>query len=155
RLPQFGLLAGGFGTPMGRLLLGGMAMHDLQANVPAADVVGNARRAWGSGDLLAVEPPGSLHYWPVVHARICADDLDGAEEAIQLLLAESRRRGSATGYAMARLQRAILGLRRGWLLEVEADAAEALTLTRDHFPLGFPAAVGFIVEALAERGELT
>jgi DNA-binding CsgD family transcriptional regulator len=143
----------GLDTPAARLLLADRAMHGAQANEAASAVVERARRAWGAGDLPAREPPGSLHYWPLVHALICGGDLDTAESVLQALLAEARRQGSASGYAMGRLLRAILGLRRGSLLEAEADALEGLGLARDHFPLGLPLAVGVAVEGLVEQGD--
>jgi DNA-binding CsgD family transcriptional regulator/tetratricopeptide (TPR) repeat protein len=137
-----------------RVLLGDRAMHSAQANEPASVVTEQARRAWGAGDLPAVEPVGSLHYWPLIHSLICAGDVDTAERALQTLLSEARRQGSACGYAMARLLRTILDLRRGALLEAEADALEALALTGDHFVLGLPLAVGVAAEALVERGDV-
>jgi DNA-binding CsgD family transcriptional regulator/tetratricopeptide (TPR) repeat protein len=143
----------GIDTPAARLLLADQAMNGAMANTPASVVVERARRAWGAGDLPAVEPPGSVHYWPLVHGLICAGDLDTAENTIQTLIAESRRQGSASGYAMARVLRAILGLRRGTLLEAEADALEALDLARDHLALALPLAVGIAAEALVERGD--
>ncbi len=141
-------------SAVGRLLLGDRAMHGAQTTEKADVVLDWARRAWGVGDLLAIEPAGSMHYWPMIMAMICGGDTTIAEDALQSLLAESRREGSGTGFVMARLLRAILGLRRGSLLEAEADALDGLELAQTHFAVGLPLAIGVAVEALVERGDV-
>jgi DNA-binding CsgD family transcriptional regulator len=136
------------------MLLGAAALAGAHAAMPADDVAEQARRAWGIGDLLAVEPPDSQNHWGPIHALILAGDVDRAQPAIALLLRESRRLGAGAGLAMSRLLGTLLGLRRGTLLDAEADALDAIDLAVEHFFFAVPGAVGLASEALVERGEL-
>jgi DNA-binding CsgD family transcriptional regulator len=110
----------------------------------------HARAAWGGGELLdALGPTDPITALPVT-AQLWADDLDSAIARLTAIVDESRRRGSVRGFVAASHFRAIAWWRRGALLELEADAGNAL----EHgAPYGLPLAAPFLAMALLERGQ--
>jgi DNA-binding CsgD family transcriptional regulator len=88
-------------------------------------------------------------YIVAVAVLMSLDELDTAVRLYTELLELARRQGSAFAFAHASSFRGFALLRRGDLLDAEADARAALDAT---FPLGFTYA--HLAEVLAERGEL-
>jgi DNA-binding CsgD family transcriptional regulator len=152
RLPRIAAKAD-TSTPTRRLLLAFLAAHGVAHNQPARLAADRARRALGSGDLFEAEPPDSIHQWLAPYTLIMTDEYALAERTLAQLAAAAQRRGSIGGLIMARMLGALLGLHRGALLDAEADAAEALAMTRD-YPGVHPAAAAWAGRVAIERGNL-
>ncbi len=105
------------------------------------------QRALAGGLLLGGE--SFQGYVVAVAVLLSLDELDTAVRLYTEWLELARRQGSAFAFAHASSFRAFALLRRGDLLEAEADARAALDAAS---PLGFTYAC--VAEALAERGEL-
>jgi DNA-binding CsgD family transcriptional regulator len=140
-------------TPTRRLLLAWLAAHGIGRNQPARLAADRARRALGSGDLIEAEPPDSVIQWFAPIALIMADDYVSAERALAQLAAAAQRHGSIGGLVSARILSAMLGFHRGALPDAEADATEALVMTRD-YPGIRPVAASWAVQVAIERGAL-
>jgi len=111
----------------------------------------HAHAAWGAGELLDALGPTDPTTALAVTAQLWADDLDSAIARLTAIVEESRRRGSVRGFVAACHFRAIGWWRRGALLELEADAGNAL----EHgAPYGLPLAAPFLAMALLERGQV-
>src|SRR5262249_51157534 len=90
----------------------------------------------------AVYLPASASLW--------ADELDAAIRRLTEILTESRRRGSVSGFVDASHFRAIAWWRRGALLEVEADARNAL---EQGAPYAIPIGAVALADVMIERGQ--
>ncbi len=150
-LPRIAQQAGA-STPTRRLVLAWLAIRSIAANGPARVVAEYARAAYGSGDLVALEPPDSRLQWFVPYALILVDEYALADQAMAQWVGEARRQGSPGGLASAQLLGAMFGLLRGTLREAEADAMEALAISAEH--PSYPFAAGVAAQVLIERGEL-
>jgi hypothetical protein len=84
-------------------------------------------------------------------ACLWADDLEAAIRRLTQILGEARRRGSVSGFVDASHFRAIAWWRRGALLEVEADARNALD---QGAPYAIPIGAVALADVLIERGQL-
>jgi len=86
---------------------------------------------------------------------IVCDRLERAEQALEELLASSRRTGSVLDFAFASVFRAEVMYRRGDLFESEADARASYGLVLEQrWPMGTLAILAQLLTALTERGEL-
>jgi DNA-binding CsgD family transcriptional regulator len=133
-----------------RLAAGRMAFEQaLVGTAPAALEL--ARLGWGQGEALhALGPAQPAVYLPAT-ACLWADDLEAAIRRLTQILAEARRRGSVSGFVDASHFRAIAWWRRGALLEVEADARNALD---QGAPYAIPIGAVALADVLVERGQL-
>ena len=135
----------------GRLLLALTASELARASHRPAEARALAAEALGDGLLLDEE--NSHAYATAVAVLLSLDDLDAAVRRYTDWLELGRRRGSMFAYASASRFRALAMLRRGDLVEAEADLRAALDAT---LPLagGGGYAVAYLAETLAERGHL-
>ncbi len=133
-----------------RLAAGRAALEQaLLGTAPAALEL--ARLGWGQGEALhALGPAQPAVYMPAT-AALWADDIEAAIRRMTQILAEARRRGSVTGFVDASHFRAIAWWRRGALLEVEADARNALA---HGAPYAVPVGAVALADVLVERGQL-
>jgi DNA-binding CsgD family transcriptional regulator len=133
-----------------RLAAGRMAFEQaLVGTAPAALEL--ARLGWGQGEALhALGPAQPAVYLPAT-ACLWADDLEAAIRRLTQILGEARRRGSVSGFVDASHFRAIAWWRRGALLEVEADARNALD---QGAPYAIPIGAVALADVLIERGQL-
>jgi DNA-binding CsgD family transcriptional regulator len=121
----------------------------------AEECVALARQALAGDVLLDQAGPASpsLHY--AVLVLISADAFAEADAHLAAALARSRQTGSVLGFTLASLMRSMSAYRQGALADAEADARHATDTARLHgWGEGLPGAVGFLVDALVERGRL-
>src|SRR5690348_13301173 len=119
----------------------------------AEECVALARQALADDILLDQEGPASpsLHYAALV--LIAADAFAEADAHLAGALARSRQTGSVLGFTLSSLMRSMSAYRQGSLADSEADARHATDTARLHgWGEGLPGAVGFLVDALVERG---
>jgi DNA-binding CsgD family transcriptional regulator len=138
-----------------RLLLAVLAHEAELSGRPAEDVISLARRALAGGALLAEQGPESPSPYYAAQALAASDQLDEAERTYAEALNESRRQGSVMGFVLASCFRCGSALRRGAILDAEAEARAAVEATGESgWGPGTPAATAFLVSALIERGLL-
>jgi DNA-binding CsgD family transcriptional regulator len=137
-------------TPGERLVLSQLANQLANAGASAERVGELAARALGDGRLLAEQTADSLSFYVVVYALVLADRFELAEAALDDAIADSRARGSAVGFAMASSVRSELDYGRGAVADSMAEARNSIEAREP--PL--PNALGWLVRALVERGEL-
>ncbi len=107
-----------------------LARHAPQATSPADLARLVAERALADGQLLREQGPDSaLFYLPII-ALYVGDFLERAEHWLDEAIAESRRRGSALGYAEASATQAEVAYRKGDLRTAEAHALAAAAISR-------------------------
>jgi DNA-binding CsgD family transcriptional regulator len=95
----------------------------------------------------------SFHY--AVLVLISADEFGEADSQLAAALTRSRQTGSVLGFTLSSLMRSMSAYRQGALADAEADARQATDTARLHgWGEGLPGAVGFLVDALVERGQL-
>jgi tetratricopeptide (TPR) repeat protein len=136
-----------------RHLLAGIATLIMQRGDSAALAVAAAERAFAGGQLIAEQTAGSLLVATVALAFLRADRFDLAEVCLKRSLEDSRRRGSPITLVPALSIRAYLRVRRGEVSEALADAQTAADVADAH-GVAVPIPIGFLIEALIERGEL-
>jgi DNA-binding CsgD family transcriptional regulator len=137
-------------TPAERLVLSQLANQLAHAGASAEHVGELAARALGDGRLLAEQTADSLSLHVVVYALVLADRFELAEAALDDAIADARARGSAVGFAMASSVRSELDYGRGAVADSVAEARNSIEAREP--PL--PNALGWLVRALVERGEL-
>jgi DNA-binding CsgD family transcriptional regulator len=90
----------------------------------------------------------------LIRTLLITDQLERAGEALELVLADSRRSGSVLDFAYASVFRSDIMYRRGDLSESEADARVAYGLVLEaRWPMT-PGILAHLLNALVERGEL-
>jgi DNA-binding CsgD family transcriptional regulator len=121
---------------------------------PADRVRDIARKALMGGDG-AVEAGAALAQLVAVRVLITVEDFEVAAGALSAALEASRSRGSELSYVFAAVFYADLLLRRGELLNAEAEAHAAYTIAAEHgWPGGLPWLVASMLEVLVQRGRL-
>ena len=138
-----------------REVLAVAALVAVHANEPAPTAVAFAQRALTAGPRIVPEPTDLPWFAQATLALVWADAHDEARVPLDAGVAESRRTGDPTLFAMSLSQRAWLLLRRGDLQGAEGDARAVL----DAAELASPAlyrrlAAAILVNASIERGEL-
>jgi DNA-binding CsgD family transcriptional regulator len=103
-----------------------LARYKLGTGAPASEVTGVALRAIANPQTLTSEGPDSLWLVNAVVILFQADCLAEVEELLARARDRARALGSATGFALVCVHRARTELRRGRLLEAEAEARAAL-----------------------------
>jgi DNA-binding CsgD family transcriptional regulator len=137
------------------VLLANLCYWRAMRGAAAPECVALARQALTNDVLLNEEGPASpsLHY--AVLVLISADAFAEADEHLAKALARSRQTGSVLGFTLSSLMRSMSAYRQGSLADAEADARHATDTARLHgWGDGLPGAVGFLVDALVERGRL-
>ena len=112
-------------------------------------VAAQARRALAAGDLDAEHTMAAFCF--AVSALTFVDCTGEALAALDRAIVGSRERGATLTFALASWWRSHVHYRRGEVAEAEADAQGALDATSEEW---FTAAVGFLADALVERGEI-
>jgi DNA-binding CsgD family transcriptional regulator len=108
-----------------------------------------------AGDLLLADESWQA-YAVTVGVLLTLDELDEAVRRYTVWLEDARRRGLAFAFARAAAFRALAMLRRGELVEAEADARTALAALSSLVGKGaHPELPSYLAEVFAERGHLT
>lgn len=144
------------GTPAARLVLANLAQTlPLLGELAADESAEFAERALAAGRLIEDEGSASIQFPQAIRALIRADRLDAADAALGQALADARHKGSVLGFVTASSFRAQIALRRGALLEAEAEARGAVdAAAASGLVPAMPFAAISLAEALVERGEL-
>ncbi len=154
RLERHAGLAGA--TPGERLVLASLAFERARASESERDAASYIEAALASGRLLdeqEFDVAGPV-YVLVVGLR-ATDSLDLAQACLDRMLADARARASIPAAAFVLVHRGSVGIRRGAVAQAEADARSALELLTEHnIPLGRTLALGVLVNALIELGEV-
>ncbi|HXD57653.1 MAG TPA: AAA family ATPase, partial [Thermoleophilaceae bacterium] len=137
------------------VLLANLAYWHAMRGAPAAECLALARQALAGDVLLGEEGPASPSLSYAVLVLISADAFAEADAHLAAALARSRETGSVLGFTLTSLMRSMSAYRQGALADAEADARHATDTARLHgWGEGLPGAVGFLVDALVERGRL-
>lgn len=141
-------------TAPGCVLLAGIASELLQEPGRTAEAVALAEEALAGAVLT---DPGRLLVgvlYPAGWVLACAGELDRAAVAADRALEASRRHGTAVELAAVLTFRADVALRRGAVLDAEADArlAQDLAAEGDSRPAQRRDLLGDLLDALVERG---
>jgi DNA-binding CsgD family transcriptional regulator len=110
----------------GRLALCALAYEERLGGGHAADAIALADQGLGDGTVLSAEGPASPSFYNAIITLVSCDELERAAAILTVALGEARRLASVTGFCYASLWRGAANLRRGQLLESEADARAAL-----------------------------
>lgn len=152
RLERLGDLPGA--TPGERLVAASLACERALRSGSAAEAQAYLERAlpgWrGPDEQLNI---AGLFYSLIVGLLGC-DALDLADECLEQGLADARARSSLPEIAYVSCWRGRTSLRRGAVARAEADARLALELLTTHRLLGRRFALGLLVQALVEAGDL-
>jgi DNA-binding CsgD family transcriptional regulator len=144
-------------TPAEARLEAGRAYLDaMYGDEPAEAVADVAERALATGDLIdSAGAMVSTPFFAAVEALWLADRNEPARRALDEVVEEARRRGSAVAFACAAGWRCQLLARLGELAEAEADARSCaeLSLASGWFGLA-PPMLGYVLDVLVARGEL-
>jgi DNA-binding CsgD family transcriptional regulator len=154
RLERYAGLPGA--TPGERLVLACLAFEQARASNSEREAAAHLERALAGGRLLAeqdidVPPP----IYVLVVGLLATDALDVADEVMAQMLADARARVSVPAIAFVVAHQAVSSLRRGALARAETEARTALDLLTAHdIPLGGELALGVLVVALVEQGDV-
>ncbi|MDQ3762793.1 MAG: LuxR C-terminal-related transcriptional regulator [Actinomycetota bacterium] len=130
-----------------------IARYDAYAGVPAQAAVARARRGLAGGHVLE-QANGSTAFVQGCVVLVAAD-LDEVMPLLDAFLAQAHRRGSILDLAVTKCVRALAWLWRGFLVEAEADARDAVRATQTaRCDMGLPYAAVYLAEALMEQGRL-
>jgi DNA-binding CsgD family transcriptional regulator len=132
-----------------RLLLAYGAYLDVARGAPAEGVAARTQRALAAGDLVGEQTAAAFCFATIV---LCfADRTDEALRSLDAAIVQARERGSTLMFVLASWVRSHAHYRRGDVEAAEADAQCALDAGVEQW---FTAPVGFLADALIERGEL-
>jgi DNA-binding CsgD family transcriptional regulator len=139
-------------TPAGRGLLAALALRRVQRGEDASRAASLSELVLEKG-LLDDVGPGSTVFFNAVLTLICT----GASGAARRWLGEALRRSQDSGFPLAMAMNLNLhsweSYRCGAIAEAEASAADSLRIVRDYeIPIGPPAVIGSVVDALVARG---
>jgi len=138
-------------TPPERLARALYAFAAASTGSLKAGEVGDLARSSASTDPQTPDPPLLLQL--TAAGMALAGDYAGALQVLDQSLDAARRMGDAAQFAFVSLTRSWVALRAGRVLESEADARAGLE-AGDDGPLDLGYAVGTVIAALVERGEL-
>ncbi|MGH9227873.1 MAG: helix-turn-helix transcriptional regulator [Acidimicrobiales bacterium] len=143
-------------TPAERLVLASLAFERARASESSSDAAGYLERALAEGRLQGeqeVDVTGPLYLLLV--GLLATDALDVADACLDQALADARDRSSIPAQAFVIEFRGWVSLRRGDVARAETDAQTALELLTAHdIHLGRAFALGLLIEALIEDGEV-
>ena len=142
-------------SPVARRTMANVAQWIAMSGGSAARVTALARRALDGGHLLRDAGPRSPAFLYAVALLVQADAFAEADVHLDRALALAREQGSAIGYVTTSMLRSFSAYRQGALDAAVAEARAATDSAEEHgWELGLPATVGFLVDALIERGDL-
>ncbi len=154
RLERYAQLPGA--TPAERLVLASLAFERARASEASATAEAHLEQALAGGLLLGeqdVDVTGPLYLLLV--GLLATDALDVASACLERALADARDRASIPAQAFVIEFRGWVSLRRGDVARAETDAWTALELLTAHdIHLGRAYALGLLIEALLEEGEI-
>jgi DNA-binding CsgD family transcriptional regulator len=164
RLARYSDLPGA--TPGERLVLASLAFERARESESEAEAAGHLGRALAGGRLLGEQEldvtglaardalqQGVIYLLLV--SLMATDALDVAEACLDQALADARLRASIPAQGFVLEFRGMACLRRGAVARAEADARTALELLTAHdIHLGTAYALGVLIEALIEEGEV-
>jgi DNA-binding CsgD family transcriptional regulator len=141
-------LHGGLGS---EILLATMAHYEYRLALHRDRAIGLARRALGSGNLLA---SGSIAFLYAVVTLFRSGMFDEAVPIFNQAIAQARRRGDIFNVAFLLMWRGVCHTDRGDLRPAVADLREAMDLAFAHgMHVAKPYNIGFLAYALLEQGE--
>jgi DNA-binding CsgD family transcriptional regulator len=138
-----------------RLVLAGLACERARQSESAADARAHLERA-----LADWRVPGERQlnvaglFYGLIVGLLGADALDLADASLEQALTDARARSSAPELAYATCWRGWSALRRGAVGQAEADALLALDLLTTHRLLGRRFALGLLIQAQLEAGDV-
>ena len=143
-------------TPAERLLLANLGGHLAMSGAGAEAAADAASRGLGGGELIAAETADDPCIYHALHVLVAADRFDEADEMLDLVVDDARRRGSLFAFAIASTYRAMCAYRQGDVLRAEAEARASIEAQRDGgwWPNLMPNALSFLIDALLERGDI-
>ena len=138
-----------------RAILAELALAALRAGDHVDAVVDLARRAYGGGQLLAEQPPGSLLVQDAIWTLALTEQHDLAIHAYDRLIAQARLQGWPIVYALISARRSQLDVLRGAIPDAIADAQAAVDVGSRFGPsLVAPSLYGPLARALLEAGDV-
>jgi DNA-binding CsgD family transcriptional regulator len=135
-----------------RVALSAVALEPALPDGTAAESIECAERALGNGRLLAEAGVESPAFWYAATALILADAFALADRVLESALSEARSQGSTLGLTLGYAFRALLRYRTGQLADGEADARQALGISRSSRWAAGVYALLFLIEILLDRG---
>jgi DNA-binding CsgD family transcriptional regulator len=122
---------------------------------PAEALADVAEAALASGHLLEGDTGLSTPFFAAIEVLLLADRVEPARQALDQVVDEARRRGSAPSFVFGSGWRCQLLAREGALADAEADARSCaeLSLAQGWFVAG-PLILGYALDVLVDRGEL-
>jgi DNA-binding CsgD family transcriptional regulator len=138
----------------GRLVLCALAYEERLGGGRAADAIALADQGLGDGTLLSAEGPASPCFYQAITVLVGCDELERAAAILTVALGEARRLASVTGFCYASLWRGAANLRRGRLVEAEADARAALDSGYQQSVTGVAPAAAVLALSLVAQGRL-
>jgi DNA-binding CsgD family transcriptional regulator len=151
--PQLQLLGHGSAASEGPALAA-LALRSAQEARPVAGTIALAKQAWGDGTLLAREGPDGSTWLMIVWALELAEDYETSSHITATAIDAARRSGSVTAFSAASYFHGYGCLRRGRLVEAQADAEQAMRVA-DSAACRYAGVAGILrALALIERGEI-
>jgi DNA-binding CsgD family transcriptional regulator len=136
----------------GRLVLCALAYEERLGGGCAAGIMALADQGLADGTVLSAEGPASPCFYQAIFTLVSCDELERAAAILTVVLGEARRLASVTGFGYASAWRAYANLRRGLLLEAEADARAPLDGGYPQLAIGVALARGTLALSLGAQG---
>jgi DNA-binding CsgD family transcriptional regulator len=141
-------------TPGERMILAELAFAALIAGEPVDQVADLATRAFGDGQLIAEQPPGSLPVLDAIWALVFSDQHHLAMRAYDRLITTARKQGWPIAFALISSRRSEAHYRGGSIPDAIADARASIEVGRDFAAsLVAPALYGPLMDALLQAGD--
>ncbi len=143
-------------TPGERLVLASLAFERARASESEREAAAHIELALADGRLLAeqeidVAPP----IYVLVVGLLATEALDVAQACLAQMLTHARTQLSIPAIGFVLAHQGVHAMRRGAVARAEAEARTSFDLlTGNDIPLGSELALGVLVEALVERGEI-
>ncbi|MGH3823236.1 MAG: LuxR C-terminal-related transcriptional regulator, partial [Pseudonocardiaceae bacterium] len=130
-----------------------IAVYDAGAGMPATAAIARARRSLAGGHLL--EHANGRTTFASGCMVLIAADLDEVMPLLDAALTQAHQHGSILDLGATKCSRAYAWLCRGFLVEAETDARDALrAMQTARLDLGRPYAAVYLAESLMEQGRL-
>jgi DNA-binding CsgD family transcriptional regulator len=140
-------------SPGERLALAAAASEAvIAAGSRASDVCAVAQHALGGGELLSQQTADSPTFYLAANAVFYCDELELAARVYGDAADDARTRGSLRASVMTAAWLAGIEYRLGQLAEAESHARLWFETPEHQVPIAAPLSVGFLVEALIDRG---
>jgi DNA-binding CsgD family transcriptional regulator/predicted negative regulator of RcsB-dependent stress response len=136
-----------------RMLDCAIAVYDAAVGVPATAAVARARRGLVDGHVFEQASGATAFIYGC--AVLMSADLDEVMPLLDASLAQAHQHGSIFALAGTKCYRALAWLWRGFLIEAEADARDAIqAIHTGHLDAARPYAATYLALALIEQGRL-